>query len=649
MANNIFQSGGGGNTNSTASWSLGSIPTAGDGNVAMFNGTSPNATVNAALNTNNISFNGYTNNITMTFNITNSGSADFTGLTAGQVSGAGTFTQNATGAITGGGTWKNAMLFSAATTKTITGTLTVNGLFTSSTSTQTVNGGTLVLNGGLTMTGIMTGSTAVTLAGGTWGGAAALGNSLTFAGNSTMSGTLLYGNSNSPTIAYSSGTITTSGSTLSCNSAVTLNIASVPLNIILFSAAATHTLSADINCNTLNYSGFSVVINGAFNINVATTLTLATGAIATGTATVQLTGATVAWTTTASGVLKNNCIINTAGTVTFGASTFYNTGTLTVTAGTLDFTTNSNTMTIGATTSLVGVFPFKHLSITGTITIDHNLVCTGNLTVVTSATMSGAFTISCVNLTLGSSGATFTLSGNVTCSGILSSGVATSTTINGAFNLNCTGTVSIGTSWLGTATLNFTGAAFGGTTTANILAMNTTINTTGATFTSFAYRTNTLTWTAIGTSTFAGMTLLLNTQPTVTVNCTGIVIPILQIGSNSPTCTINGSQGFTVNSYVCAAGAASKVTWQAGNVYNIGAMSVVTTLLLTHTWVSSSPGTTYNMVLANGAVVDIGFMTVTDCDAQTGGGATFWNYKGTQTNCLNWKALPTQPQPVSYN
>ena len=60
------------------------------------------------------------------------------------------------------------------------------------------------------------------------------------------------------------------------------------------------------------------------------------------------------------------------------------------------------------------------------------------------------------------------------------------------FNLNCSGSVTVGTNWSGTATLNYTGAGtFAGATSASILSLNTTINTTGATFsTGFNYRTN---------------------------------------------------------------------------------------------------------------------------------------------------------------
>jgi hypothetical protein len=47
----------------------------------------------------------------------------------------------------------------------------------------------------------------------------------------------------------------------------------------------------------------------------------------------------------------------------------------------------------------------------------------------------------------------------------------------------------------------------------------------------------------------------------------------------------------------------------------------------------------------NTGSVDIDYCVARDLDS--GDGTTIWNYKGTQTNCVNWLNLPTSPPPIS--
>ncbi|MEK9135042.1 MAG: hypothetical protein AAB451_01980, partial [Patescibacteria group bacterium] len=75
MAANIFDGSTDSNWGTAANWSLNAVPTATDANVATFDATSPACTVNAPNRVcNGLDFTGYTNTITMTFQITVSGS-----------------------------------------------------------------------------------------------------------------------------------------------------------------------------------------------------------------------------------------------------------------------------------------------------------------------------------------------------------------------------------------------------------------------------------------------------------------------------------------------------------------------------------------------------------------------------------------------
>jgi len=136
MAANIFQSGGvNNNWNTTGNWSLGAVPTASDGNIATFNASSPNCTVNIAAVCNNIDFTGYTNTITMTNGITVSGN-----ITLGSsmlISGAGGLTSNGSGTwISNNKTWPNSMTVSATATITISSFMfTIGGTLTLSAAT----------------------------------------------------------------------------------------------------------------------------------------------------------------------------------------------------------------------------------------------------------------------------------------------------------------------------------------------------------------------------------------------------------------------------------------------------------------------------------------------------------------------------------
>jgi len=96
------------------------------------------------------------------------------------------------------------------------------------------------------------GSTVVTLTGGTWSGAYNVGTSLTFAGNVTVSGAVSY---STGTLTYTSGTITTTGSTLTLGPNTTLNTNGVTWATVKTSGTSTYTVNSLLSATTLDVRG----------------------------------------------------------------------------------------------------------------------------------------------------------------------------------------------------------------------------------------------------------------------------------------------------------------------------------------------------------------------------------------------------------
>lgn len=168
--------------------------------------------------------------ITMSGDITVSGDAAFSSATSTTFSGGQDF-QAATCTVSG------------AQTMNITniGTMTITGLTTSST-VNVFTGGTWN-TGGLTTSAEATGTTVFNITGGTVTLTDDLSCSMTFAGNVTWaSATNLYAKSGTPTLTYSSGTITVGTSVLSIASSCTI-AGSMPLYSLTFTAAATLTIN----------------------------------------------------------------------------------------------------------------------------------------------------------------------------------------------------------------------------------------------------------------------------------------------------------------------------------------------------------------------------------------------------------------------
>lgn len=299
MADRYFINGGTDNNwSSTANWSAtsggaggASIPTAAD--AVFFDANSPNVTVNASNRVClSLNFTGYTNTITMTFNITVSGSVTL--VAAMGIAGTGSLIVIATSTLTSNGrTWPNALTLSGAVTYTFGDNWTVSGLVTigASSSTITFNSNRITCNGGLTNTagtGTLTGTATFVLGGGTFtvsqtGGG--IGFNIEYAGNITFSSgaslRIIGG-----THTYISGNVTFAGThTLSISGSCTFNTSNSIIWKTVTTTGTTFTLAltTPLYCDgvlTVGTLSGTITINGTiyaannFSYNTGGGLTL---------------------------------------------------------------------------------------------------------------------------------------------------------------------------------------------------------------------------------------------------------------------------------------------------------------------------------------------------------------------------------------
>lgn len=264
---------GGGNWSNNATWGGGGHPVAGD--TAVINATmTGTVTVDAAaacavLNlTNNggtLAFGNF--NITVTGGVTLGGA-----ITAGTGGLTLTTTQTLTSnGVTFPGKFNNT---GGSATFTLSGNWVNTGLVTFANSTLTpTTSETFTCNGGMTASAAVSGTATIILGGGTWSGGGQVKNSLTIAGDVTVSSSVNYGNTASSTLTYSSGTVTTTGSTLTLTAACTLNTNGISWNnITLAGGTTTYTLSSSLTCTgTMSMvGGVSYTFSGAYNISVGT-------------------------------------------------------------------------------------------------------------------------------------------------------------------------------------------------------------------------------------------------------------------------------------------------------------------------------------------------------------------------------------------
>lgn len=213
---------------------------------------------------------GYTQTLTLATNV--QVATNFTDNSAHTYAGTGSLTLSSTGTTTSGGvTWPNALIFGGAGTRTLVGDWTITGLVTvtfatvlNKTSTETFTAA-----GGLSIIAGLSGTAPVTLTGGIWsGGAAVTSTSLSFAGNVTVSGGVVF---NTGTINYVSGTITTTGSTLTSSPATTFNTNGMSWNNITFGSSTTQTINSLLTATgTVSMSTASVIFSGTAGFTFGT-------------------------------------------------------------------------------------------------------------------------------------------------------------------------------------------------------------------------------------------------------------------------------------------------------------------------------------------------------------------------------------------
>ena len=313
----------GGNWSTDATWGGGGHPVAGD--TANINATMTGtvtvdaaaacAVLNLTANGGTLAFGNF--NITCTGNITLGGT-----ITAGT---GGLVVTGASSMNSGGVTFPGILTFSYAGTVTLAGgnNWINTGLvtFTAATIVNKTTAETLTTNGGLTMTAA-TGAAPtaiIILGGGTWSGTGKVNNNLTFAGNSTVSGTVTYGTG---TLLYTSGTITTTGSTLTTNLSCTLNTAGITWNAFACSANGTITLASNLTMSGRLNPISNTVFAGVYTIQCADfspsggfgTLTFASGSTLIATNSMTVMGSAIATSHIKSGTASSTFALTYQGT-----------------------------------------------------------------------------------------------------------------------------------------------------------------------------------------------------------------------------------------------------------------------------------------------------------------------------------------------
>jgi hypothetical protein len=514
-----------------------------------------------------------------------------------------TFTLSGTATIVlnGTGTWTTA-----ATTNTIANKLTIN------------TSGTITINNGYYITGVLTltsgtVSGTINLRGGcSLIGVGVTGIALTFAvtGTYTLTGNLTVGALTITTATTFSGAYTISCSTL------------------LFNAAATHTLTGDIDCSgAFTINGFAVGVTGSGKtIYVGGNLTLSASGSISGTADIVLDG-TGTWSTSSSACrVSNNLTINTAGTITCGANIYYGSGTLTYTAGTVNVSTFNTVLNIAVSSTLdISGKTWRNMTFSGTMTLLSNITTDSSGTVTISGTT--VLTASGGTRTL-TVGRYFTVSSGVSgTTGIVLSG--------NSGNWTGSGTVSNDLTISGNLTISGTVAYSTGTLTRS----SGTVTTTGSTLGikgSCTITSNGLVWNNI---TFdSGHTVTLGSYISLGSGT------LSTVGSSvNPACAFSGSYSILCGSLILEAGGGGLVaitpslTIPAGQTLTVNTAITSGQALQTSTaTISSGTPSSYAYLVYNGTRSNLKCTKTTFTDIDASGGNTIFNYRGgTLTRTVN--------------
>ena len=271
----------------------------------------------------------------------------------------------------------------------------------------TINGNQISLSGNLVgpSSSISSGTTTIVLIGtGTWShpGNGVLRNNLTIntAGTITISGNVYY---NTGTLTYTAGTAVTTGSTLNISLSTAFTTNGITWwNMSVSGSTPTLTLGNDLSvAGTLTFSASTSTTLTGNTLNISGGINVISNVIVSGTTAILFSG-TGTWTHPAAGVIRNNLTINTDGTITLVNNVYYNTGTLTYTAGTV-VTTGSSLAISASTTLITNGISWNNIIIAAatTLTLGNTLVVGGTLTLGFSTifTTSG-FTVGVLNLSV---------------------------------------------------------------------------------------------------------------------------------------------------------------------------------------------------------------------------------------------------------
>lgn len=370
---------------STSSTNAGTYPVAGD--TANFDANSINVTINTTSACAVLDCTGYANTITQSANMTTTGNVTL--VTSGlSTSGTPTWTFSGGTVIPAGNTFYDININNATVTL--------------STSDVTVSHN-------LTLTGssaILTGRT-VTMTGGTWSHTSTgkMRSNLTFNGNCTVSGTVYFGDSGTPTITWSSGTITTNpsstNSTLTIQGSCTLNTDRANMiwgNININPNSVTLTLSANTECRG-NFTTANVNTTLATSdLWVGGNLSIGSGSSGSGSLLgngrkVTLNG-TGTWSmcNSSGSRIDVDIDINTSGTISISGTIRYGntsgTSVITYTSGTVDSTTHALALKYPTTLNTSGMVwdtLNPNYASNGSLTLTSDCTC-NNFTINTSAT-----------------------------------------------------------------------------------------------------------------------------------------------------------------------------------------------------------------------------------------------------------------------
>ena len=689
----ITAAAGGGNWNVGSTWVGGVVPLTTDD--VVLNATSGQVTITATAQCKDINFSGYTNTITFNANLTITGNLTrntsvFSYLGTGGIIIAGTTTQiinSSTVAwnipVTIGGVSPNITINSAFN---ITAPLTLSSTTSPVISranvfdlTENVHpSGNITISGNGTYTGsaniVVSGSNNQTL---TASGSHQIRNNLTIdktGGVLSLSGTLNY---NTGTLAYvaSGGTVNAGTSTLNITTSTTLNTTGMSWNniVIAWGAASpsavsiTVTLSSDLSLLgnlTLNGNAFpanmtfagsgniscsgNLAINQLYNggsVTLSLTLTntlnatnLTTSAPNTfqyftlnggnmnlsggitlgnvyagilGTTNINLIG--TGTINCGSGVsissIRNNLTINTLGTITLGGTLVYNTGTLTYIQGTMVY--NSNILNIANSQNVGGAI---------------------------SCSLSGNANWFSLNITPATS-ATVTLLSDIGTQNLVTS--TNSVTINGLFNINVSGNLTVNTTTSGTSTILINGNSSQTWSGISYLSNNLTINKANGSIIIGAnvyYRTGTLTYNNIGGTVDATTNLsTLNIGGNTTLNTNGITWYNFACNTTS-TITLSSNLAWS-NLMTLANGGTTNVTFSGSAL----SPSVTATMSLGHANYNTNTGNT-SITFPSSTVLNLQSLTI-QCGGASGIGynctinnAAF-NVSGNLTCNFNGQAL----------